>query len=59
MVEKMIERINNEIEISKKYFELNRKTDIQTNCKIIGMLQMLEIATGKEYYFDENGVHER
>jgi hypothetical protein len=59
MEDKMIERINREIEISKKYFELTGQTDIQTNCKIIGMLQMLEIATGKEYYFDENGLHER
>ena len=59
MTEKMIERINNEIKISKKYFELTGETDTLTNCKIIGMIQMLEIATNKEYYFDENGLHER
>lgn len=27
--------------------------------RICGMIEVLQIATGKQYYFDENGLHER
>lgn len=58
-VEKMVERIENEIKVSKRYFEATNEVDTLTNSKICGMIEMLQMVTGKEYYFDENGLHER
>ena len=49
MENKMIERINQEIESLKKCYEVNQKFDPVGNAKIIGMLDMLKIATGKDY----------
>ena len=61
MENKMIERINQEIEYTKQLFEQwNNHEWIKTNlAKIDGMIEMLEIATGKKYYRDNDGVHER
>ena len=59
MEQKMLERINETIAISKKWYEVTGQVDTLTNNKILGMLEMLTIVTGKQYYFDENGVHER
>lgn len=59
MAEKMIERINKEIAGAKRYYEATGQNDVLGNCKILGMIEMLQIATGKEYYYDENGLHER
>lgn len=59
MIEKMIEIINEEIEIAVKYFEIRKENDWIALSKIRGMIEMLEIASGKEYEFDENGVFEK
>lgn len=59
MVEKMIEKINETIELSKKQYEATGIIDVIGNHKIYGMIEMLQIATEKEYYFDNEGLHER
>jgi hypothetical protein len=59
MEDKMIERINKEIEGLKRIFEVTKTYDPVGNAKIIGMIEMLSIVTGKNYYYDENGLHER
>lgn len=61
MEEKMIARINEEIEYVKNlYDQWNNPEWIQTNiAKIDGMMIMLELVTGKKYYRDNDGVHER
>ena len=59
MIEKMIERINREIEIAVMSFDMIRENDWRALSKINGMIEMLEIATGKQYGFNENGVFEK
>lgn len=59
MIEKMIQKINETIELSKKWYETTGIIDVTGNHKIYGMIEMLQIATGKEYYFDNEGLHER
>lgn len=61
MKEKMIERINREIEMSKKHFDKFGWDDEHVNnlCKIKGMMIMLSMIDDHEYYFDDCGVHER
>lgn len=59
MENKMVGMIEEEIQKSKSYFISEGKNDILTNCKIIGMIEMLQVVTGKLYFFDETGLHER
>lgn len=57
-IEKTIKAINYEIEKSKNHFNTYKKCDELTNRKIDGMIQVLNIFTGKEFFYDENGIHE-
>lgn len=59
MIEKMIKRIEIEISWLKSSYEITKEYDPITNAKIGGMIEMLNIATGKEYYYNETGLHER
>lgn len=56
---KVIERINNMIE--KMFEEYNNDGDLRKvtvkNAEIKGMIETLEMFTGKSYMYDENGVH--
>ena len=61
IVNKMIEEINNWISMAKAEYQTNGRSNWyqRTTDRINGMVKMLNIATGKEWYFDDNGVHER
>lgn len=59
MKEKMIARINKQIEKMAKDFERTHQFNENDNAKVDGMMEMLELVTGKEYFYDESGVHER
>lgn len=56
----MIKVINRVIGEAKEEYK-NGRTDFYTSLtlKVYGMIEMLTIATGKYYYFDDNGLHER
>lgn len=59
-VEKMVERINFKIRLAQEKYEGEwTESHALRIAEIDGMLDMLSIVTGKEYYFDENGLHER
>lgn len=60
IINKMIEEINFEIENAvSDYKRGNNELNNQNYARINGMIRMLVIATGKRYYFDESGLHER
>lgn len=60
MEKKMIERINQEIEFCKRFYETaTRETHNVNIARLNGMIEMLSLVTGKKYYFDENGLHEK
>jgi hypothetical protein len=61
MKEVMIDVINKEIEKVKAYYEENGWNNEHEKhlAKINGMVQMLIVSTKKDYYYDNNGVHER
>jgi len=59
MEEKMIERINQKITKMLKEFEKTKKYNSIANAEVDGMMEMLELATEKNYFYDETGVHER
>ena len=59
MEKKMIERINEEIKFTVKDYKETGKYDAKANALIRGMMEMLVLVTGKDYYYDESGVHER
>lgn len=61
IINKMIEEIKFWIELSVEEYHNNGRSDWynRTIDRIHGMISMLQIASGKKYYFDENGVHER
>lgn len=59
MEEKMIARINRKLEWMKNEFDRTHQFSEINNAKIDGMMEMLELVTGKEYFYDEKGVHER
>ena len=59
MEEKMIERINQKITKMLKEFEKTKKYNSIANAKVDGMIEILELATEKNYFYDETGVHER
>jgi hypothetical protein len=59
-IEKMKKRIETLIERANKEFtgEWNKSHKLKI-ARIDGCLDMLSILTDKEYYYDENGLHER
>lgn len=59
MEQTMIERINEVIKMAVMSFEMTGKNDERLLSRIYGMIEMLEIATGKKYAFNENGVYEK
>lgn len=59
VVEKIVEKINQKIErLEKKFAETHRFDDV-ANAELDGMIDMLKIVTGKDYYYNETGLHER
>ena len=59
MKEQMIKKINSEIAMAKMYYDMYKENDPRMISKIYGMIEMLEIVTGKKYGFNENGVFEK
>lgn len=61
IVNKMVEEINTWIKAGVIEFKNNGCSEWhgRVYSRIYGMIEMLQIATGKQYYFDEDGVHER
>lgn len=59
MTEKMIARINQKIAKIAKEFEKTKKYDSIANAELDGMMEILELVTEKNYFYDETGVHER
>ena len=61
IVNKMVEEINIWINAGVKEFNKNGSSEWYNRVytRIGGMIAMLSIATGKDYYFDEDGVHEK
>lgn len=59
MEEKMIAKINQKIEKMVKEFEKTKKYNSIANAEIDGMMEMLELVTERNYFYDEAGVHER
>ena len=61
MEEKMIERIKLEIERAKEHYQCYGWNESHQRRleKIDGMLDMLTIVTGKDYYYNADGLHER
>lgn len=60
-IEEMKKAIAFGIDGAKHEFETRGATDFyyREYARICGMIRMLEIVTGKNYYFDANGLHER
>lgn len=56
MEEKMIEKINKEIRKLEVKFQETKKFDAEKNAYIDGMIDMLVIVTGKEYFIDTKNV---
>lgn len=52
--------INAAIGIAKIEFKMNGRSDYYERkySEICGMIKVLAMITDKEYYFDENGLHE-
>lgn len=61
IINRMIEEINGWIKLAHIEFEKNGRSEWyqRTYDRICGMIKMLTIATGEEFYFDETGVHKR
>lgn len=61
VINKMINEVNNWINLLKIEYEKYGRSEWYTITynRVLGMITMLTIATGKEYYFDNNGLHER
>jgi len=61
IINKMIEAINFGISGALYEFNKNGSSEFYNReyARICGMIRMLEIATDKCYYFDENGLHEK
>lgn len=57
-IEKMIKKINAEIETSYRFFKWNGKNDWNSIARIHAMIEMLQIVTDKKYSFDETGLIE-
>lgn len=54
---KMENRVKEEIEAAKAAFEVSQTYDSVGNAKIIGMLEMLNIVTGRHYTYGNDGLH--
>ena len=59
MIEKMLERINFKIRYAQENFTEWNESHSLRMAEIDGMIDMLSIATGKEYVITENGLKER
>lgn len=61
MIKKMKDKISYEISfIIEEYRRNGRSETYYTGYnRVVGMIKMLSIVTGKEYCFDEEGLHER
>ena len=59
MEEQMIEKINSEIAMAVMFYNMHKENCPRTISKICGMIEMLEIVTGKKYGFNSNGVFEK
>lgn len=55
----MIEKINKEIKIMSDWYESTGRIDDMTYIKIKGMVEMLQIVTGKDYIITKAGLIER
>ena len=53
--------INKTIEMVVKDYKTNGASiwNNHQRFRICGMIEVLKILTGKDYFFDENGLHER
>lgn len=60
-IQEIEHRINARIDCAARDFETYGRNDFNESQKfrIYGMIETLQILTGKEYYFDANGLHER
>ena len=59
MINKMMTKINQEIDIAVKGFNVTGENDWRTLSRINGMIAMLEIATGKSYGWSRKGIFEK
>ena len=59
MEEKMIAKINEEIKFMVDEFNRTKHRNENNVNRLYGMIDMLVLVTGKEYFYDENGIHER
>lgn len=59
IVNKMLERINSKISYAQENFTEWNAAHERRMAEIDGMIDMLSIATGKNYVVTENGLEER
>lgn len=59
MEEKIIARINQKIAKMVKEFDKTKEYNSIANAEVDGMIEILELVTGKKYFYDETGVRER
>ena len=60
MENKMIEVINDEIKWADKLYSSScEEVHNERMARIFGMIQMLQIATGKQYLITKDGISER
>lgn len=59
--EKMIEKINQEIVKAIEHYNFWKNANMMNNAieRIKGMIQMLELVTGKEYIIEEDHIVEK
>lgn len=57
--QEIIKKINDKIYWMVKEYEQTHEFNAIKTEHICGMLDTLEMFTGKSYYYDEQGVHER
>lgn len=57
--EKVLEQANFLIKLLNEKFALTKKFDAAANERICGLLEALEIMTGRKFWYDEEGVHEK
>jgi len=62
IIEAMVkDKIKLQLEIAQDNFKITGWNESHScrMAKIDGMIEVLEMFTDKEYYYDENGLHER
>ena len=59
MEDKMISFINNKIKSMKENYDKTKQFDTIANAELNGMMQLLSVATEKNYWFCDGGVSER